>query len=73
MSIDFDLNDLSSPNPRVKYGCAKNLVSIAEESPQVQYPHLDFFVALLDSPNLILMWTAIDVLGALAVRIRTAR
>jgi hypothetical protein len=60
------LADLSSDNPRVKYGRAKSLVAIAEKRPDLLYPHLAFFVKLLKSENNILKWTAIDVIGSLS-------
>ncbi len=62
--VNFD--DLLSKDPKIKYGCAKNLLAVAKENPAEIYPNLDFFVKLLDSENKILKWTAIDVIGALA-------
>ncbi len=59
--INFD--DLLSKDPKIKYGCAKNLLTVAKENPAEIYPHLDFFVKLLDSENKILKWTAIDIIG----------
>ncbi len=62
----INLADLSSKDPKIKYGCAKNLSTLAGENPSEIYPHLDFFVKLLDSDNKFLKWTAIDVIGHLA-------
>jgi hypothetical protein len=61
-----DLDDLSSVNPRTKYSRAKKLVVLAKKNPRSLYPHLDFFVGLLKSPNNILKWIAIDIIGLLS-------
>jgi hypothetical protein len=61
--IPWNLNDLKSVNPKVKYGCAKKLVAAAKEDPSALFPQIDFFVELLDSSNQILKWTAIDIVG----------
>ena len=66
----INLADLSSNDPKIKYGCAKNLLVAAKENPAEIYPHLDFFVKLLDSENRILKWTAIDIIGYLASETR---
>jgi len=62
----IDFIDLSSNDPKVKYGCTKNLLALAKENPAELYSELDFFVELLDSENKIIRWTAMDVIGALA-------
>ena len=62
----INLADLSSKDPKIKYGCAKNLLAVAKENPAEIYPELDFFVRLLDSENNIIKWTAIDIIGNLA-------
>jgi hypothetical protein len=62
----INLPDLLSDNPKVKYPCSKRVLALAEEDPAALYPDLPFFVTLLDSPYLIIKWTAIDVIGALA-------
>ena len=64
--VKINLADLSSKDPKVKYGCAKNLLAVAKEKPSEIYPELDFFVELLDSENNIIKWTAIDIIGHLA-------
>ena len=58
--------DLSSKDPKIKYGCAKNLLDVARKNPAEIYPNLGFFVELLENENKILKWTAIDVIGSLA-------
>jgi hypothetical protein len=62
----LNLNDLLSDKARTKYSGAKRLIALSREDPAELYPHLDFFVKLLDSENKIIRWTAIDVVGALA-------
>ncbi len=62
----INFTDLLSQDPKVKYGCAKNLLAITKENPAEIYPNLDFFVELLDSENKIIKWTAIDIIGNLA-------
>lgn len=61
-----DLGDLSSDDPKVKYGCAKNLLAIARTNPSVLYSKIGDFAELLDSENNIIKWTAIDVIGSLS-------
>jgi hypothetical protein len=40
--------DLTSDNPKVKYGCAKRLAAKAEQDPDKLYLHFDHFVKMLD-------------------------
>jgi len=61
-----NLTDLSSTDPKIKYGCARNLLAIARDNPAELYPNIDYFVKLLGSENNILKWTAIDVIGFLS-------
>ena len=61
-----DIKDLLSEKARIKYACARKLITFARENPVELYPDLGFFVQLLDSDNKIIRWTAIDVIGALA-------
>lgn len=62
----INLKDLSSNDPKVKYGCAKNLLSIAKDDPNKIYPFINFFDELMDNENNILKWTAIDIIGLLS-------
>ena len=62
----LNLNDLFSEEARTKYSGAKRLIALSREDPAELYPHLDFFVKLLDSENRIIRWTAIDIIEALA-------
>jgi hypothetical protein len=68
----IDLAGLSSADPSVKYGCSREVLALAREDPAALYPERDAFVALLDSDNRILRWTAIGVVGALAKVDRSA-
>ncbi|TAK57623.1 MAG: hypothetical protein EPO24_09690 [Bacteroidetes bacterium] len=61
----LDLANLSSDNPRIKYGTAKELIALSAKQPNLLYPNLDFFDKLLKSENNILKWTAIDIVGHL--------
>ena len=58
--------ELSSSDPKIKYGAAKTLLAQAKNDPGKLYPHAAFFEHLLESDNNILKWTAIEVIGSLA-------
>jgi hypothetical protein len=62
-----NLEALSSDNPKIKYGAAKQFIANSKSHPQLLSPHFDFFLNLLDSNNNILKWTAIDVVGNIIV------
>jgi hypothetical protein len=62
----MNFKDLSSNKPKIKYGCAKRLTTLAKNEPDKLYPHFDYFVKMLDHENQILKWTAIDIVGHLA-------
>jgi len=66
MEEKINLDDLSSKDPGVKFGCAKKLLSIARNNPSSLYLDIDFFIKILDSGNHILKWTAIDIIGNLS-------
>lgn len=57
---------LAADEARVRYGCLKVLRLISERKPAVVYPEFDRLVALLNSENNILQWSAIIILGNLA-------
>ncbi len=59
------LNGVSSPKPAVRYGCAKILMDLSEEKPELLYPHMDFFFHLLISKYRILTWNAIITIANL--------
>jgi hypothetical protein len=64
--IDALFEGLESKTPRVKYGAAKALRVVSQQSPDVLYPRWDAFVRLLDSDNAFLRWGATQILGDLA-------
>jgi hypothetical protein len=61
------IDGLSAKEARVKYSCAKTLLIISLKDPAVLYPYFDFFELLLENNNNILKWTAIDIIGCLAI------
>ena len=63
---EADFGDLSSDNPKAKYGLAKRLIELSKTEPAKLYPHFEYFVTLLKSDNNILKWTAIDIIGFLS-------
>ncbi len=63
---EMNLHDFSSTNPRIKYACAKQSIMVSQNKPEKLYPDTDFFIELLDSPNNIMKWTAIQVIGNLS-------
>ncbi len=63
-AMDFD--SLHDPDPKVRYGFAKEIATLAAKSPQTLYPRVDELLPFLDSENQILRWTVIDILGHLA-------
>jgi hypothetical protein len=66
MKAKTTFEDLTSENPKIKYGYAKNLLVTAKDNPAELYPHIDFFVKLMKNENGILKWTAIDIIGLLS-------
>lgn len=60
------LNGVSSQKAIVRYGCANVLKQLSEERPEKLYPHIDFFVQMLDSEFRILTWVAMAVIANLA-------
>jgi len=49
----------------VRYGCSKVLLELSEDHPELLYPHMDFFVDLLDNKYRILTWNALAVIAQL--------
>lgn len=62
----YDFDKLKSSDPKIKYGYSKQLVLESEENPQSLYPYFDFFVEMMNNPNTILGWNAIDIIGNLS-------
>ena len=57
---------LTAESAAVKYGSAKALRQMSEESPELLYPRFDDFVRLFRGDNTILRWGATLILGNLA-------
>jgi HEAT repeat protein len=60
------IEGFSSPRASVRFRSSKALDLLAEEAPEAVYPHIDFLLGQLDSPNSILRWNATHALAALA-------
>ena len=59
------IGGVSSSKAAIRYGCAKVLMDLSEKHPEKLYPHMDFFVSLLDSKRRILVWNAMATLANL--------
>ncbi len=59
------LDGITSSKPAIRYGCGKILVDVSQDQPEVLYPHMDFFITLLDSKYRILTWNAIVIIANL--------
>jgi hypothetical protein len=60
------LEGVFSSKASVRYGCAKVLSDLSVAYPERLYPHMDFFVSLLDSKYRILVWNALAITANLA-------
>ena len=60
------LDGISSPKAAVRYGCASVLNDLSRAYPEKLYPHMDSFIALLDSKHRILTWNAMAIIANLA-------
>lgn len=56
---------VSSANPQIKYGCAKTLRIVSQDSPKILYPKWDFFVEMLESGNTFLKSIAVQIIANL--------
>jgi len=59
------LKGTSSLKAAIRYGCAKVLMDLSDEKPEQLYPHMDFFIKLLDSRYRILTWNAMAIIANL--------
>ena len=59
------LKGTSSSKATIRYGCAKVLMDLSEKYPEKLYPHIDDFIALLDSKYRILTWNAMTIIANL--------
>ena len=62
----FDLKDLLSKNPKIKYACAKKAIFVSNKNPELIYPQLKFLDQFLYGENKILKWTAMQIIGNLS-------
>ncbi len=63
--ISTVIDGVSSPKAAIRYGCAKVLMDLSKEYPEKLYPHMDFFVKMLDSRYRILTWNAMAIIANL--------
>jgi len=59
------IDGVSSEKAAIRYGCGKVLMELSEEYPEKLYPHMDFFIMLLDSNYRILTWQAMFIIANL--------
>jgi len=63
--IPLLLEGIGHPKAAVRYGCAKVLMDLSEEHPELLYSQFKFFVGLLDNKHRILKWNAFAVIANL--------
>ncbi len=63
--INTIIEGTTSKMGKVKFGSTKVLRLLSEREPKILYPHMDFFIELLDSDNNILKWNAQDIIANL--------
>ncbi len=56
---------VASPKASVRYGCASVLMDLTAKHPQELYPHMDFFISLLDNKRRILVWNGLAAVANL--------
>jgi len=59
------LEGIGSIKASIRYGCSKVCMELSRDRPELLYPHMDFFVDLLDSTYRILTWNALAVIAQL--------
>ena len=64
--ISVLLNFVSSDITRVKFRSIKVLNIVSGRNPEILYPHVDFFIELLDNVNKVILWNAMDILANLS-------
>ena len=60
------LNMVCSDITRVKFRSLKVLKIISGKNPEMVYPHVDFFIKLLDNDNKVILWNTMDILANLS-------
>lgn len=63
--LSMVIDGVSSSKAAIRYGCAKVLMDFSEERPEKLYPHMEFFIKLLDSKYRILTWNAMAIIANL--------
>src|SRR3990170_4220856 len=63
--VPLVVSGVSSSKATIRYGCAKVLVDLSAAYPEKLYPHMDFFVSLLDSKYRILTWNGMAAIANL--------
>ena len=59
------IDGMSSEKAAIRYGCGKVLMDLSEVHPEKLYPHMNFFINLLDSKYRILTWQAMSIIANL--------
>ncbi len=59
------IGGVSSPKASVRYACASVLMTLSENYPERLYPHIGFFMSLLNSKHRILVWNGMATLANL--------
>jgi hypothetical protein len=59
------INGMNSSKAAIRYGCGKVLMDLSEVNPKILYPHMNFFVKLLDNKYRILTWQAMAIIANL--------
>ncbi|MBN1280042.1 MAG: hypothetical protein JXA00_00160 [Candidatus Thermoplasmatota archaeon] len=59
------VNGMTSQRAAIRYGCGKVMMKLSEDYPERVYPHMDFFVQLLESTYRILTWQAMAIIANL--------
>ena len=64
--ISILLNMVHSDITRVKFRSIKVLNIVSGRNPEILYPHIDFFIELLDNVNKVILWNVMDILANLS-------
>ena len=59
--LQMIIEGVASSNSRIKFGCAKILSKISQDTPEKLYANIDFFIDLLNRDNNIIKWNVMDV------------
>jgi len=59
------VDGMNSSKASIRYGCGKVLINLSEKYPEEIYPHMSFFINLLDSKYRILIWQAMAIIANL--------